>query len=224
MATMESSGGVEGGSVVRESVRQGHVDGHRCRESPGRLTVHRALLAPQGCRPAVPQDGPCRAVSASRRGRLRTAGSRRDAGSIQSRPHVIEPAPRPHWHAGLNPLTGRSRREMTHGTLETRPPLLDTDGRERRLDSTAAVPTRLDARNDQLAGGRCPPEGIDSGCLAGQPADTQSFDQVVRCRRRLSQGQEGDRQHAASDRVRPRTAGGRRAMPAMFACRRSPRV
>ena len=108
-------------------------------------------------------------------------------------------------------LTGRSRREMTHGTLETRPPLLDTDGCERRLDSTAAVPAWLDARNDQLAGGCCPREGIDPGCLAGQPADTQSFDQVVCSGRRLSQGEEGYREYATIDRLRPRTAGGGQA-------------
>ena len=104
MATMQSSGAVKSDRLVRESVRQGHVDGYRGRESPGRLTVHRALLATEGCWPAIPQDGTRGAIPASRRGRLRTAGSRRDAGRIRSRPNVIALAPRPHWHAGLNSI------------------------------------------------------------------------------------------------------------------------
>ena len=43
-------------------------------------------------------------------------------------------------------------------------------------------PDWINSGDDELAGGCWPSKGIDPRRLAGQPADTQPFDQVVRSR------------------------------------------
>ena len=174
--------------------------------SLGRLTVHRALLASEGCRPAVPEDGPRGALPASGRGRIRTAGSRRDASTIRSRPQCDRAcAETPLARLAPIHLSGatrqirvaaRSRREIGHGTLETRSALLDADRRQRRPDPTTALPGWLNARHDELARGRPARKGSDPG-RDGRAAcrAARSSIKSVRSRRRLPQGEEGDRQH-----------------------------
>ena len=194
---------------------QEHIDGYRGRESLGRLAVHGALLAPEGCRPAVPEDGPRGALPTARRGRLRTAGSRRDASTIRSRRRCDrslrgDPTGTP----ALNSFA--ATRSVLDGRLD-----MGLWKRGRRYwtqtvvngvsDSAAALPTWINSRDDELAGGRSARKGIDPRCVAGQPAAHSHSIKSVRSRRRLSQGEESHRQHATSDRLRPRTAGGRQA-------------
>lgn len=70
---------------------------------------------------------------------------------------------------------------------------------------------RLDARHDELAGGSAARKGVDPCGPARQLPAARPLHQVVRSRRRLPRGEEGHCEHAAGDRVRPRTSRGRQA-------------
>src|SRR5207249_4413532 len=76
-------------AFVRVGVGQPDPHRHRGRRTIGRVAVYRPIVAHQGCRAAVPQNGTRGALPLAGRGRIRTAGSRRDASPVRSLADVI---------------------------------------------------------------------------------------------------------------------------------------
>jgi len=85
-------------AFVRIALRELPSEGRRGCRKIGRVTFHRPIVAPQRRRTAVSKDGSRGPLPLSGRGRIRTAGSGRDASPIRSLADVIALAvgtPRP---------------------------------------------------------------------------------------------------------------------------------
>src|SRR5262245_1650815 len=158
--------------VVRVAVREPIPDRPRGRRTIGRVAVYRPIVAHQGCGSAVPQNGTRGSIPPAGRGRIRTAGSRRNASPVRSLANVIvlavgaagTPCTITNLTADSHAPDARvaaatSRRENEHGTLETRPAMVDANDDQRRSNQGTVMPGRFNACHDEVAGGRSTREG-----------------------------------------------------------------
>src|SRR5581483_7338829 len=152
------------------------------------------------------------------RGRIRTAGSRRDANRHRSLPDVIvacggtllarlapsPTCPRRATRAHQRVAAAISRRENGHGTLETRSTMVDANDGERCADSPTVVSAWIHTCDDEMAGGGSTRKGRHQGRARRKAGRTSGTEAVVRGLRQVSGGEGGDRQYNAGRRIRAR--------------------